>query len=294
MRKRMDSGTFAARVLRNCFGLLLAWFSLTAQADISLDFGVYVSDKPTTVVRQFRPLLNALEQSMAKRLGEPVQIRMKVASTYEQGLDDLITGKVGFSRFGPASYVLAKQAFPALRLLAMETNKGEKSFDGAIVVRTDSRIRGIKELAGKNFAFGDDQSTIGRYLAQLLLLENGVRANSLKHYEYLNRHDAVGAAVADGRFDAGALKEGTLKKLIADGMSLRVLQKFPNVTKPWIAHPSMPEKVFRALHDAMLEMKDEEAFRQLASDGADGFAAGTDGEYDRIRMSIARNPEFFR
>ena len=293
MSELTGSGRLAG-MLRHAMAMLLTWFAVSANADATLDYGVYASDKPTTVVRQFRPLLNALEQDMARRLGEPVHIRMKVASSYEQGLDDLITGKVGFSRFGPASYVLAKQAFPSLRLVAMETNKGEKSFDGAIVVRADSPIRSIKALAGKRFAFGDDQSTIGRYLAQLLLLENGIRAVSLKQYEYLNRHDTVGAAVADGRFDAGALKEGTLVKLVADGMALRVLQKFPNVTKPWIAHPSMPQNVYQALHEAMLNLKDEEAFKQLASDGADGFADSTDAEYDRIRTSIARNPEFFR
>lgn len=278
-------------------GLLVAG-AVRAQEDaakeVRIDFGVYASDKPTTIVKQFRPLLDAVEKSMAQRMGRTVRIHMTVAPSYEKGLEDIVSGRVHFSRLGPASYVLAKKEFPALKLLAMETNQGEKSFNGVIAVGAQSSVKSVRDLQGKTFAFGDDQSTIGRFLSQLLLLESGVKASTLASYKYLDRHDAVGAAVADGRYDAGALKEGTFKQQVAAGMGLRALVTFPNVTKPWVVHPSMPEAVARVLQQTLLELKDEQAFKQLASDGADGFALAKDEDYDRIRVSIARNPEFFR
>jgi len=44
--------------------LLFSLTSITAQADVNLKFGVYTSDKPTTMVKMFRPILNILEQEM--------------------------------------------------------------------------------------------------------------------------------------------------------------------------------------------------------------------------------------
>lgn len=281
--------------LRSClFGLWLALAGCVAHADVKLAFGVYAADKPETVIRQFRLLLDSLESAMSRRLGQPVQIRIDVAATYEEGMADLRAGRVMFARLGPASYVAAKQVQPDLRLLAMETNNGEKLFYGAIVVRADSSLRLIEDLKGRSFAFGSEASTIGRYLAQHLLLRNGVAARDLSGYAYLGRHDAVGEAVAAGHFDAGALKQGTLKMLTAKGIRLYPLAIFRNITKPWVAHPALPENLYQALRDSLLAMKDARAFAQLAADGADGFAPANDAEFDPIRIAIQRNPEFFR
>ena len=48
-----------------------------SRTDQVLNFGVYVSDKPITVVRQFRPVLKALETALADRLGEKVTINIQ-------------------------------------------------------------------------------------------------------------------------------------------------------------------------------------------------------------------------
>ncbi len=92
-----------------------------ATAKTVLDFGVYVADKPTEVVRQFRPVLSALEVALSKKLNDEIQIRMQVAHSYEIGIEDLTKGRVDFSRFGPASYVVAKGINPDITLLAMES-----------------------------------------------------------------------------------------------------------------------------------------------------------------------------
>jgi len=275
-------------------GLLLVLAGAGARADIDLVFGVYAADHPSTVARQFRPLLDRVQTALSQRMGQPVRIRIEVAASYEEGIVGLRAGKVAFARLGPASYVVAKQGQPDLRLLAMETSNGEKTFLGAIVVRANSPIHKIEDLKGHAFAFGDEYSTIGRYLAQHLLLRNGVAARDLSHYAYLGRHDAVGEAVASGRFDAGALKQGTVKQLAAQGKKLHPLAIFRNITKPWVAHPSMPEPLFQALGESLLAQKDEQVFEQLALDGTNGFAPAEDAEFDPIRTAMKRNAEFFR
>ena len=85
---------------------------------LELKFGVYTADKPTTVVKQFRPMLDILENRMSENLGKSVEIKIKVDNTYEKGIQSLVQGKVDFSRLGPVSYVEAKGANPELSILA--------------------------------------------------------------------------------------------------------------------------------------------------------------------------------
>jgi phosphate/phosphite/phosphonate ABC transporter binding protein len=271
--------------------LLAAAWATPAQADLTLSFGVYSSDKPSSMVRQFRPILNTLEKNLSEIRGEPVAIRMHVAKSYQQGLEDLVSGKVDFSRFGPASYVTAKETDPGIEILAIESNNGRKVFDGVIVVATDSKIKTIGELRGKSFAFGDEESTIGRYLAQLYLLRNNIRSTDLGKFEYLGRHDAVGAAVGGGRFDAGALKESTYKKQMKSGVPIRAIAKFPNVTKPWIARGRLPAQIRKELREALLAVKDNAVLRELP---ADGLVVGDDSDFAFIRESMLNNYMFFR
>lgn len=282
--------------MRKLFQVCTYFFVLTsflgaipAQAEVRLSFGIYASDKPSAMVRQFRPILNVVEERMTAKLGEAVTIRLQVAKTYEQGIADLVEGKVDFARFGPASYIEAKEADPGVAILAVESNDGTKIFNGVVAVARESLIQSVDDLHGKSFAFGDQRSTIGRYLSQLFLLRNGVHASSLKHFDYLGRHDKVGYSVASGRFDAGALKESTFNKLVASGVPLRVIGRFPNVTKPWIARSGLAGNLQDALREVLLQIKDENALKALKKDG---FLEGDDRDYAFIREAILSNHLF--
>ncbi|MCU7921090.1 MAG: PhnD/SsuA/transferrin family substrate-binding protein [Candidatus Thiodiazotropha sp. (ex Dulcina madagascariensis)] len=260
-------------------------------ADVALTFGVYTSDKPTAMVKMFRPILNALETRLAKKLGEPVRITLQVANTYERGIDDLVSGQVDFARMGPASYILAKERNPDLQLLAMESNRGSKIFYGIICVHEQSPIEELSQLKGRTFAFGNEHSTIGRYLSQHLLVKQGLHAGDLSGYQYLDRHDKVGAAVATRRFEAGALKESTFKKLKAKGMKIRELARFPNVTKPWIASGKMGTEMVAVLRESLLGLKDPAALKSIKKDG---FLPAEESDYAIIRESMQKNDTFFQ
>lgn len=260
-----------------------------ASAETVLRFGVYTSDKASDMVRQFRPLMNAIEQGLQERTGTPVRVSMQVASNYEKGIEDLVEGRVDFSRFGPASYVMAKRANPEVRLLAMESKNGGKRFKGLIVVHADSAYQSVGELRGARFAFGDPRSTIGRYLVQKYLVEHGVYSGDLASYHFLGRHDAVARAVAAGNFDAGAVKSRTLQKAVKAGVPLRELASFENVTKPWITRAGMEDELYGALRDTLLGIKDSEGLKGL---GKEGFLPGDDSEYDFIRQAMTASAAF--
>jgi len=73
----------------------------------------------------------------------------------------------------------------------------------AIVVRSDSPIRSIRELKGRTMAFGSPHSTSGNLIPRYLLWDNGVPIQRLKSYANLQHHDAVAKAILKGQFDAG-------------------------------------------------------------------------------------------
>lgn len=260
-----------------------------AIADINLTFGTYAAVKPTATARKFIPFLDYLAQEMTTILGEKVTIKIKISREYETGISDLTEGRVDFSRFGPASYVMAKEQNPGIQIIAMETKNGEKTFNGVIAIHSESTITDLSDLKGRSFAFGDELSTIGRYLSQAVLLDAGISASDLKTYEYLGRHDTVGAAVGNKYFDAGALKENTFKKLQAKSIPIKVLFTFKNVTKPWIANASLPPRIYKALNTAMLRASDPDVLEKISKSG---FLSGSDMDFDIIRTAIKRGAEF--
>ena len=272
-----------------CLTIFLSVVNL-AQADINLSFGLYTSDKPTTLVKKFRPILDSLESSMSSSLNTRVSIKLSITKSYEHGILSIANGGVDFSRLGPASFIAALEHNPNISLLAMETKKGKKRFNGVICVHKNSPINNIVELKGKRFAFGNKQSTIGRYLSQRYLLNQGIKAKDLAKYDYLGRHDKVGYAVARKQYDAGALKESTYKKLLKKDLPLRKVASFENVTKPWVASSTLNIKIKNALSDALLSIKNKEVLKAIKKDG---FTKGSIEDYKITRHAIKTNNEFF-
>lgn len=264
--------------------------SLSAADPLRLNFGVYSANKPSAMVKFFRPVLKELEINMSQKLDRDVDIRMQIAKDYDQGISHLINGRVDFSHFGPASYIEAKRMNKDIKIIAVENKNNSKVFYGIIAVAKDSPIQDISELKGKAFAFGDEGSTIGRFLSQLYLEQSGIRAGDLSRYEYLGRHDKVGTAVGAGDFDAGALNEKTFKKLVDAGENIRELVRFPNVTKPWIARSNLDEDILNALRESLLSITNEKI---LATMKINGFLEGDDSDYAEIRQAMENNQAFF-
>ena len=263
----------------------------TVEATVNLTFGVYASDKPSSMVKKLRPVLNELEPLLTKYLNDKVTIEMVVAPTYEAGIRSLLAGEYDFSRLGPASYIQVKNKDKSISILAMETKNGKKVFKGLFCVKKDSQITSIHALSGKKVAFGSKDSTIGRYLAQALLLDNHITSKDLLGFEYVGRHDTVGTAVAYGDFDAGALKEDTFEKLVKNGVPIKSLITFPNVTKPWVGRPELPENIATALKKAFIELahiSNNMVIKKFS------FVEGEDSDYNKIRHAIKVNNLFFK
>jgi phosphonate transport system substrate-binding protein len=255
---------------------------------VHLTFGVYQTDKATEMYKQFTPLLEKLQDDVTAKLGRPVDIELRIFRTYDDGITALVDGSVDFVHIGPASYITAKGKKPELRLLAMEHENEQKRFKGVIVVAKNSPIKSLAELKGHSFAFGDKNSTIGRFLVQAELVKNGIHASDLSGFKYLDRHDQVAAAVEHGDFDAGSVKFSTFQKANEKG-TLRGLAEFWNVTKPLVARANLDDATFVAIQQALFELKDPAVLKSLK---ISGFMASTDSDYDFVREGMKKSLEF--
>lgn len=260
---------------------------------VRLSFGVYTSERATTMYETFAPVLEELSHDIGSRLSRKVSIHLRVYKSYDDALLAFTKGEVDFVRFGPASYVIAKQQAPGIRLLAAEQEDGQKRCKGVIVVRADSEIHSLSDLKGKKVAFGDDNSTIGRYLAQAELASAGLHAGDLAKFAYLGRHDKVAKAVEMGDFDAGPVHIATyetVNETIKNPQSkLRVIATFENVGKPWIARSGLDDTVCKGLSSALLAMSSK---RHLDILKVNGFLPAQDQDYDLVRRGMKRAEEF--
>ncbi len=270
-------------------GLFIPAFASPAVSEIRLVFGTYAADKPSKTVRKFKPFLAYLADAMSERLGEQVIISMQISQDYEKGIDALATGNVDFARFGPASYITAKDQEPGIEIVVMESKKGSKIFQGVIAVHENSAIKSLADLRNGSFAFGSELSTIGRFLAQKELVNAGIHAKDLKKFSYLGRHDRVGAAVGKGDFDAGALKSNTFKALQKKNVPIRKLISFDNVTKPWLARAGLDPVLVTTMREVMLETTDSDILKSISKSG---FLAGSDSDYGLIREAMSKSLEF--
>jgi len=251
-----------------------------------LCFALYASDKLSSLTNKYLPLLEYIETQLTQRGQTVTRVKFKGYSRYEDGINAIVSGECDFSRVGPASYIIAKQRNPHVRLIAIEQVKHKTTFKGMIVTRIDSPIHHLEDIRGTHFAFGDRNSTIGRYLSQAALISAGIYASDLASYDYLNRHDIVAKSVIEGEHDAGAIKESTFRKF---QMDLKVIHDFPNITKPWIARAGLDEQLFKQLQTILLNLKDPKLLKILKKTG---FTAPDDSYYDFVRRRMKQAEAF--
>ena len=253
-----------------------------------LRFGLYRSEAAATLFRRFSAAVRHVEQELQSRLGRAIHIEMQISPSYDEAIDAVLRGEVDFARFGPASFVTVHDRDAGIGLLAAELKNGQRSFSGVIFARADAGIARLEDVRGRRFAFGDRNSTIGRYLAQHHLVGAGIRAGDLAETEYLGRHDKVAKAVLVGDFDAGAVKMSTFEKFASDG-ELVVLERFDLPTKPWLSRSGLDPETFRAIRAALLEMDDPAVLGPL---GASGFTLAAVADYAPVAAAMKTSAAF--
>ena len=207
---------------------------------------------------KFTPILSYLEHSMKELLSGAVYIDLRIYDSYEAGRQALVNGEFDIGRIGPASYLIAKQVKPDIILLAMQEHEWKLTFQGVIFTREKSGISSLQDLKDRIFIFGDKNSTIGGFLAELTLRRAGVFPD-LQDYEYVPGHDKVVEAVLGGIGAAGAAKLAAFWKKEHEG--LKLIRIYPPIivpTMPWVGRSGLDDAVVKYIQESLFSLKDPE------------------------------------
>ena len=145
-----------------------------------------------------------------------------------------------------------------------------------------------------SFAFGNKNSTLGRYFPQALLAKNGFNQSYFKKSKFLARHDKVASAVVAGDYGLGSIKNGTYKKYRKRG--LISIAKMKNITKPWVSHPKVSPQLLATIQAVMFDQKAKSKRRKKAYKKlkVKGFFAAEDKEFTFVREKMELALKFER
>jgi phosphonate transport system substrate-binding protein len=207
---------------RNFLGLcaapLLFPISVARAAQSPVVFVVHPYDTPSRLYARFRPLTLYL----GGVLGRP--IRLVIATTYDEQIEMIATGRADYAYIGPTPYVRAR-ARGRIEILAGEAENGQAFYQSTLVVRDNSPFRQVADLAGKRIALGAEISMGSSVAPKLILAQAGLKRADLAGVTHLDRHERVALAVLHGDFDAGGLRLDIAKPYLSRG--LRILATSP-------------------------------------------------------------------
>jgi phosphonate transport system substrate-binding protein len=261
--------------------LLLGTEKIRAEDSLTLCVHPYLP--ATELTRRFSPLAEYL----SRKVGLPISIR--VQKSYQSHIDRTGKDEADIAYVGPVSYVKIVETYGEKPLLARLVVSGEPEFFGMIIVREDSPIRSLEDLAGRSFAFGDINSTMSHLVPRYMLKEGGVPVSRLAKHEFLGSHHNVALGVLGGYFDAGGVKEEVYYEYRERG--LRMLAKSPPIAEHlFVARSSLPPGILEPLRKAMLTLHEDERGTEILTSLKNGVTALTkvdDGDYDSLRKILA-------
>jgi phosphonate transport system substrate-binding protein len=259
---------------------LLVVVATTATAEEGkIVLGSVAMDVPAVMYQRLDPLV----QYLARQTGHPAELRL--SPSLDEAVKSLATGQTDIAYLTPVAFLKARKesgARPLVKLLTL----GQGSFNLMIVVRQDSPIKSVSQLAGKRFALGDKSALLQR----AVVVGAGMPLEKLGEVQFLGHYDNIARAVNTGEFDAGILKDTTAREWQKKG--LRVIHTSVPLPPYVIAvRGNLDEKSVVKLRQALLALRKTDASHlailKALDPEYDGFAPTSDAEYDVVRDLIA-------
>jgi len=206
----------------------------------------------TEQIRKFTPIAQYLE----KKLG--MKVEFIPVTDYPAAVEAMVGKKVDLVWFGGFTFVQAKIRSMD-KVIPIAQREEDTKFQSVFITKTDSGIKTLNDLKGKQVSFGSPSSTSGHLMPRSFLLAAKIDPDKdFKRVAYSGAHDATIASVVSGKVDAAALDITVWKKFVAENrVDTKAVDVFyttpPYFNYNWAVHADMPvamrERVQKALTD---------------------------------------------
>lgn len=191
-------------------------------------------------VRKFTPLAQYLE----KQLG--VKVEFTPVNDYPAAVEALVNKKVDLVWFGGFTFVQANLRSGG-KVVPLAQREEDTKFQSVFIAKTDSGIKSLADMKGKQVSFGSQSSTSGHLMPRSFLLAANLNPEKdFARVAYSGAHDATIASVVSGKVDAAALDITVWRKFVGENkVDTKAVDVF--FTTPgyfnynWSVHADMPK-----------------------------------------------------
>lgn len=225
----------------------------TAPPPAALTVSVVPQFPATRIHAEWQPILDRLTATTGLRFSLVFE---ETIPAFEKAF---LEGKHDLVFMNPYHAVMARRAQGYEPLLRDQT-----PLTGILVVRKDSGIRSLADLAGQQIAYpAPNAFGASLYMRALLAAQPGL----VTYPVYVETHGNVYRRVAIGDFVAGGGVNQTLADSAPDlRAALRVLYETPPAAShPLCAHPRVPGDVRRGVQEAFIGLRGDASGRLLLS-----------------------------
>jgi phosphonate transport system substrate-binding protein len=205
----------------------------------------------TEQIRKFTPLATYLEQQLG------MKVEFTPVNDYPAAVEALVNKKVDLVWFGGFTHVQANLRSGG-KIIPIAQREEDTKFQSVFIAKTDSGIKGLADMKGKQVSFGSQSSTSGHLMPRSFLLQANINPEKdFARIAYSGAHDATIASVVSGKVDAAALDITVWRKFVSEN---RVDTKAVDVffTTPgyfnynWSVHADMPAALRDRVKAALL------------------------------------------
>ena len=235
-------------------------------------------ENASTVIKNNQGLKKYLEDKLNKK------VELVVTTDYSSMVEAMRHGRLEIAYFGPLTYVMAKSKSDIEPFVAVSRD-GSTTYQGVIIAGAKSGIASIKDIKGKNMAYGDPASTSSHLIPKSILTAQGLRPKEDYSEHFLGAHDAVALSVQTAKADAGGLSKTIFRSLVERGVissdKVKVIaESKPFPEYPWTMRSDLSQELKDKIRTAFLAIKDKDILKTFK---AEAFAEITDKDYDVVR-----------
>jgi phosphonate transport system substrate-binding protein len=228
-----------SRFFKSVLCICLFATSLGLSAQTVLRVTTIPEEAATEQMRKFGPLTKYLERTLGTK------VDFVPVNDYPAAVEALVNKQVDLVWFGGFTYVQA-QIRSGGKIVPIAQREEDTNFRSVFISKTNSGIKGLADLKGKQVSFGSQSSTSGHLMPRYFLLEAGVDPDKdFKRVAYSGAHDATIASVVSGRVDAAALDITVWRKFVVENkVDPSKVDVFfttpPYFNYNWSVHADMP------------------------------------------------------